>query len=139
MGNQAELLKQLKAHTSDDAVEFASQLAATMDPAVIPAILDAAERPENHDVHGPLLQSLIALDCGGHLARLAGMMRHEGYEVKFMTVNVMESIMAPVPAAEKVAAHDALRQMRDEGNGLPQDEWNMIDYALKLVEGLEAK
>lgn len=139
MNAQLELLKKLQAHTSDDAVEFASQLAATMDPAVIPAILAAAERPENHDVQGPLLQALIALDCGAHLARLAAMMRHEGYEVKFMTVNVMESVAAPVSATERAAALDLLRRLRDEGGALPQDEWNMIDYALNLVDHLETR
>lgn len=139
MSVQSDLLKKLMTHTSDDAVEFASQLAATMDPTVIPAILDAVERPENHDVQGPLLQALIALDCGAHLARLADVMRHEGYEVKFMAVNVMESIAAPVPVAEKAAALETLRRLRDEGDSLPQDEWNMIDYALQLIERLEAR
>ncbi|GAB4314459.1 MAG: hypothetical protein Kow0059_06270 [Candidatus Sumerlaeia bacterium] len=132
-------LEQLRQAQGDGAVQWAQRLAATGDPDVIAAVLDAVERPENRDVQGPLLQALMALDCGAHLVRLAALMGGEGYEVKFMTVNVMESIAAPVAADQQRQAAEMLHRLREDGGALPQEEWNMIDYALQLVERLPVR
>ena len=139
MSNVKELIIKLKSQSGDDAVETASLLASYGDESAIPAILDAINEPENYDYTGPLLQSLIALDCSDYITRLVHVMSHEGYEAKFMAVNVLESIMRPVDPTVKRYVINTINDIEADSSDLPQEELNMFEYARVLIERMDEK
>lgn len=118
MSNLEPLCEMLKSSLPEVRHKAALDLMGIGNPAAVPFLIEAIEKPENRNYRGTLIYALSAFSCAGRFSQIFAWAADSGYEASAGALYIIdEQALLPCPA-EVPACEAILSKLQAQGGDL---------------------
>ena len=118
MSNLERLCEMLKSSHPEVRHQAALDLMGIGNPAAVPFLIEAIEKPENQNYRGTLIYALSAFNCAGRFSQLFAWAAESGHEATVGALSIIEEqALLPCPA-EVLGCEVILSKLQAQGGDL---------------------